>query len=324
MNFTGNQVQQFYVMKGSLQTSSAPTTSNTVQLVSTAGAPYIVVKGAAGNTRSDIMTNIEYVKYTDAANLATKLKAVKVAAPSEILPKKYIVNIEVSQFQGMSDEEKYFNYGEVDGEEEMTASNFCKALALSLVANQSREVSKLFNIKLLTADSSVDVTNASTATSLSGSYTGVVIAAASQVDEWVLGTAQLQNVMFEVSAPDCTITDYTATYNQSVADGYKVADLEWFCMGNRGDIYRQVGYPNYINTKYLIDPTATYDLIDVHYSYVGSNESVQKSEKTITIAVLNSNATEGKKLAKGIAAAGGLSTYDVVGSNGAVTATTTA
>jgi hypothetical protein len=28
-----------------------------------------------------------------------------------------------------------------------------------------------------------------------------------------------------------------------------------------------------------------YDIYDIHYAYVGSNESVQKSEKDITIAV---------------------------------------
>jgi hypothetical protein len=32
-----------------------------------------------------------------------------------------------------------------------------------------------------------------------------------------------------------------------------------------------------------VDETKTYDVIDIHYAYVGSNESVQKSEKTLTI-----------------------------------------
>ena len=71
----------------------------------------------------------------------------------------------------------------------------------------------------------------------------------------------------------------------TIANGKKIADLEYFCMGERGDIYRGVGYPNNIPTTYLVDPTVKYNVIDIHYAYVGSNESVQKSEKTITLVV---------------------------------------
>ncbi len=71
----------------------------------------------------------------------------------------------------------------------------------------------------------------------------------------------------------------------SIPDGHKIADLEYFCMGERGDIYRMVGFPYVIHTKYLVDPTIKYNVIDIHYAYIGSNESVQKSEKDITIVV---------------------------------------
>ena len=46
-----------------------------------------------------------------------------------------------------------------------------------------------------------------------------------------------------------------------------------------------MGYPNNLITEYLVDPTLEYNTIDIHYAYVGSNESVQKSEKDITIVV---------------------------------------
>ena len=58
-------------------------------------------------------------------------------------------------------------------------------------------------------------------------------------------------------------------------------------MGERGDIYRGVGYPNNIKTTYMVDASKTYSVLDIHYAYVGSNESVQKSEKTITIVCDN-------------------------------------
>ena len=66
---------------------------------------------------------------------------------------------------------------------------------------------------------------------------------------------------------------------------------EYFCMGERGDMYRGIGYPNNIPTTYLVDPTVKYNVIDIHYAYVGSNESVQKSEKTITLVVPKVGAT---------------------------------
>ena len=46
-----------------------------------------------------------------------------------------------------------------------------------------------------------------------------------------------------------------------------------------------VGFPHVIRTKYLVNPDNKYNVIDIHYAYVGPNESVQKSEKDITIVV---------------------------------------
>ena len=78
----------------------------------------------------------------------------------------------------------------------------------------------------------------------------------------------------------------TVAYEEAkntVEDGHNIADLEYFCMGARGDDYRMMGYPNYIPTKYLVDPDKKYDTLDIHYAFTDSNEGVQKSEKTITI-----------------------------------------
>ena len=58
-------------------------------------------------------------------------------------------------------------------------------------------------------------------------------------------------------------------------------------MGARGDHYRMMGYPNVIKTKYLVDPTAKYDTLNIHYAFTDSNEGIQKSEKDITIACVN-------------------------------------
>ena len=69
-------------------------------------------------------------------------------------------------------------------------------------------------------------------------------------------------------------------------------------MGERGDIYRNVGWPNSIPTKYVLDGNDAngYDVLDIHYYYEGGGENPQKSEKDITIvakAALIGSATAG-------------------------------
>lgn len=126
-----------------------------------------------------------------------------------------------------------------------------------------------------------------------GSTTGIIIEEAEQ--PWVLGMMSQAFIPFtpqfltiEVDGQERlwgTATVVTPT--KTVPDGHLIADLEYFCMGARGDIYRGMGYPNTIKTTYLVDPSAVYDVLDIHYFYTGSNESVQKSEKTITLVAVD-------------------------------------
>jgi hypothetical protein len=44
------------------------------------------------------------------------------------------------------------------------------------------------------------------------------------------------------------------------------ADQEYFYLGERGDKYRQVGYPYTFDTTYLVDSTKVYDTIDIAYT----------------------------------------------------------
>lgn len=62
----------------------------------------------------------------------------------------------------------------------------------------------------------------------------------------------------------------------------KMKDLEYFCAGEKGDQYRGAGYPNeFTFTSKLTAESALVNVI--HYAESGSNEAVQKSEKTIII-----------------------------------------
>lgn len=124
-----------------------------------------------------------------------------------------------------------------------------------------------------------------------GNASGLIVEEAPQ--EWILGTFPQVPVNFTLM-PDSIVVngddriwglvEKQASTN-SIPDGHKIADLEYFCMGERGDVYRMMGFPNVIRTKYLVDPDLKYNTIDIHYAYVGPNEAVQKSEKDITIVV---------------------------------------
>ena len=131
--------------------------------------------------------------------------------------------------------------------------------------------------------------------------------------EWILGVMEQVPVNFTLQ-PDIILANgddrIWGTVNKvestnSIPDGHKIADLEYFCMGERGDVYRMVGFPNVIRTKYLVDPDTKYNVIDIHYAYVGPNESVQKSEKDITIVVpkVGANNQASNKLANDIISA---------------------
>lgn len=126
-----------------------------------------------------------------------------------------------------------------------------------------------------------------------GSTAGIIIEEAEQ--PWVLGMMPQAFIPFtpqfltiEVDGQERLWgTATVVTPAKTVPDGHLIADLEYFCMGARGDIYRGMGYPNTIKTTYLVDPSAVYDVLDIHYFYTGSNESVQKSEKTITLVAVD-------------------------------------
>ena len=84
----------------------------------------------------------------------------------------------------------------------------------------------------------------------------------------------------------------TVTMNASLTTvqdaAKKLAELERFCMGARGDEYRGMGYPRNFDTEYFLTGNDTItDIIDIQYYYQGDNEDIQKSQKTLTIVCVD-------------------------------------
>lgn len=301
--FSTNQVRHLYVAKAQKTAVAATDTAGTIAVLSDTAKNhmYFSYKSVDNLMRSDLidLKNIIYAKAASASTMAHKIKSFKVTLNSSINSGKpvsgqdYILRIAFKQYVGMSDEDQYFKYGMVHAYATMTASDFYKTLAISLVKNFSREITPLVKFALVSTGTSGDVTTDVDSTTkesaLTGTYTGVLITEVEQ--PWRRGVMQQTFVDFSVQPSVIvvsgeelvwgTVTDGDST--ATIGNGKNIADLEYFCMGERGDIYRGVGFPNNIPTTYLVDETKTYHTLDILYAYTGSNESVQKSEKTITI-----------------------------------------
>lgn len=321
--FSTNQVRQLYVAE-TLKTPSVSATdkagSIAVKVDTGKNHLYFEYMGAGGMTRSDLIDikNILYANATDADDLAHNLTKYKltldtsVNGGSPVAGQDYILRIAFRNYIGLSEEDQYFKYGMVHAVSGMTASEFYKILALSLVKNFSREESGLLKFYLevggvdagTVAETTIEVTKFTKESSLTDTYTGIVIEEAPQEWDSVNFTLQPDTI---ISAGDTRIwgTVKKVPSTNSITNGHKIADLEYFCMGERGDIYRMMGFPHVIRTKYLVNPDNKYNVINIHYAYVGSNESVQKSEKDITLVVpkIGENNQASNKLANDIISA---------------------
>ena len=343
MNYSVNQVRQLYVAKALKTTpvlASDAAGSIAVKNDTAKNHLYFEYKGADNLMRSDLIDikNILYAKATDADDMAHKLKAVTVTLDSEVnagapvAGQDYILRIVFKQYVGMSDEDQYFKYGMVHAYAGMDADEFYKVLALSIAKNFSREVVPLIKVEVHSAGTTSKggfdsagymVVTPTTKDNGKSDTTNPYYAADTLVTDidsiriteveqpWRLGVMAQTPVYFTVQPVAvmvnsderiwATVTEGT---NGTIGNGKEIADLEYFCMGERGDMYRGVGFPNNIVTTYLVDPTKTYYTFDIHYAYVGNNESVQKSEKDITIVC--SDKTEFNKIVTAFNTATGL------------------
>lgn len=314
MTYSTNQNRQLYVAAGVADAYSGiqgNTNLGKVFVGSDAeGNKFIQQNGYGGIVRSDLINpdKIMWAKASAPKDMEKKLKAVTLTLNSAvnsgapISGEDYILRINFRQMYGMSDEDIYQKYGAVHAVSGMTAATFYKEMVYSLIKNFNRLYSPLLDIavnsasNIITRATKVNGTiklYKADGTEFSSAITSILILEKDQTSEWALGTKQLVPVYFEVIPTTVhdsdgndviwgTTTESYATLTP-VGNGYNIADLEYFCMGERGDQYRNVMWPKSIPTKYFADPTKTYYCLDIHYAYQGTCEDIQKSEKTLTI-----------------------------------------
>lgn len=290
-NFSINQVRHLYVAN-SIGTVNASSAKGTIELKNTADekAIYFKYMSPGGQVRSDLIAKDKVLSYnfTEASKMAHPLRTVIVTLDPNVgivAGEEYITRITFRQYIGLSEENQNFKYGYVKPTSGMTESDFYLAMAKSIASNVAKDTTPLLKVGVTTGSDFVALDGASTG----ASYTGVILEEA--VQDWNLGTMPQAYIAFEAQPTTIVLngddviwgTATNGTPINTVPNGHDIADLEYFCMGARGDHYRMMGYPNIIKTEYLVDPEAAYDVIDIHYAFTDSNESVQKSEKTITI-----------------------------------------
>ena len=300
--FSVHQVRQLYVANAYKENLAALTDAGDITVAKTneGDAMYFQYMGALlDKMRSDLIKvdSITNLTATKAEDIATKLKGYtltldpNVNGGQPVAGQDYILRLAFREFIGMSEADQYFKYGMVHAYSGLSASDFYKQMALSLAKNISRDTTALVDIYLYDGSTSTKVEASTKESSLTGTYTAIRFVEA--VQPWNLGTMPQAVIPFEVQSVNVTVDGdqriwgKVESYNPQVSlpEGQLIADLEYFCMGERGDQYRNMGWPNVIPTKYLVDPSKKYDVLNIHYFYKGDGISVQKSEKDIQIVV---------------------------------------
>lgn len=246
------------------------------------------VTGLAEPVRSDLVNPEKVVSVSLMTGEKNKPKVNKytITVDDEILdgggnvPRGYsfIVKVIFDHFIGMTEVDKYVKIGEVYTRKAMSKADFYEALCYSLQKNFTNE-NKLYPLcEISHTDDGVTVTEC--------------------VQEWHLGTMASEVLPLHIEIAGVLLDGVVVPWGKikkesepakdpqtgvALTNGRTIADMEYFYMGERGDIYRNVGWPNVVATKYLVDPDKSYNVLDIQYYWSGDNEDIQHSAKTLTI-----------------------------------------
>lgn len=291
--FTTNSVRHFYVLKSEKTPEQGLTAAGDYLLSETAdGKKYFQYMGMGGKIYSDLIDpkTITHVKYT--AGKDTPTSKITVTLPEEnasiVAGQDYVIRIKVFSHYSPAQEAAMFQFGVVHANNDMvkTPAKFWEALAKSLNANINKGEEKLFNI---------------TATG-----TSLVIEEIPQTKNYKRGSISVKPVNFEVYTSESTLyfadedggegyyetmiwgKTTPGTGSTPIKNAYKIADMEHFYHGERGDVYRdsvaKIGW----DTKYMIDDfNVNYNTLDIHFAFVDTGTESYRSEKDITLVSTN-------------------------------------
>lgn len=257
-----------------------------------------------------VLKKVEITLSTDAADNGAPISG-----------KDYVLGINFKNFFSSGDASQYYKDAAVHVTSAVnSASAFYKAMVKELNACFSREDGASatsnpylkFSIKY--SGGTYEETDSSFA---NATATAIVIEEKAQA--WKLGTMKARRIMFDVlpgtiinngdeviwgTATDATPAKYVedstsqatpkplipnsavVVGTNAIGNGQSIADLEWFCAGERGDQYRMKGWPNYVHTDYLIGTAGAaqqYHVLEIHYAFTDTGVNSYRTEKEITV-----------------------------------------
>lgn len=262
MNFSTNQVMQFYVLDGAAAEVKKPLTG---------GALISFAENGEVKT-SDKIENVMWGKLTEAPALARSYKKMVVSFnDNPIVPgQHYVVRVSYPEVGGLG----------VEGYTTKTASVF--AGETTTPADVYESLAKDFSIAFEPDGMLV----------ASSDSNGLVITQSDLLKKhYKKGVRSIVIIDFEVNAnkvvsnsEDQDWANISIEEGALVGNGYTVSDMEWFAMGERGDQYRMMGWPDVYDTEYKVnDPSVEYDILNVHFAYKGDNATSYRSEKDLVV-----------------------------------------
>jgi len=291
-NFSTNQFRNLYVAKAVKDNVAELSAAGDIAFVKTKDNDIMFahINGDGLQTHTDIINvnNITDVNHATADKLVTPLMKQTVTLANgvtlaNLVGKHVTLTLNLREFIGLDYSENYPITVDVYVTSS-TASTFWGALKTEL------------ENALVPFGKKVPVT-------VSGGSTNLEITEKAQA--WVRGKLAATPIHFEIEsslvptyANELELTAWASVSAPvkagEISGDFKLADLEFFTMGERGDIIRQYAYPNDYNPTYLINPVEgqkTYDVLTIEFFYQGSAEDVQKSPKTIQIAASSLDVT---------------------------------
>lgn len=304
--FSTNQVKQLYVAKA---VDANLDTVGDIKFVA-AGDGQIAAKyvGNDGVVRTDLIDLATLKgKAVKASTMAEYLESAFIASASAVAGQDYILKVTCTEFGGMTPEDKGFILADYTAKTGDAAKDVLAGLAVALANNAAKAAyNKVINVYVTTVVNpalglftpnvnlwTIEAGADAATVAAYGDLAAIIVEAAEQ--PWVLGKSDGARVGIQISSDKIMSSGVetswiTVTYNVAhpsaqIKNSKKIADLEWFAFGERGDIYRGINWPNNFEFKGLVDPNATYGyhVIELTWAYQGDAEDIQKSPKEMVI-----------------------------------------
>lgn len=255
------------------------------------GKPFIVVTKAGDGTviKSDIVypksvTRLDGIAYRAEVPKVVTVSAIAVPATTGD-KQEYMVDLRMFNVGSLSVENFHIFHGHTLFTK--TASNNAEAVVDALIANLNQNFSKV--------SGATSTTNPYFTFSKTGTGAGAALVITAKTQDYEAGKKFARPLEFDVAFKSDLASTVTITNPgfPGVGTGKKVAEMEWFLRGFRGDSYRGVGYPFTwpSGTKSLSDVAGTYNTIELIHIPKGDGLNVIQARKELTIAIEEASGT---------------------------------